>query len=480
MSESFLEYESHDAVGLAARVAAGDVTPDELLDAALERVRALNPTLNAIVIESEAAARAAIAEGLPAGPLRGVPFLLKDLHLGFTGVRTTSGSRLFEDFVADHDSELVARYRRAGLVIFGKTSSPEFGLSTSTESQLFGQTANPWNTTHTSGGSSGGASSAVAAGILPAANASDGGGSIRIPASCCGLFGLKPTRARIPAGPDLGEGWSGMSCMHAVTRSVRDSAALLDATHGPEVGAPYFAPPIARPFLEEVNTSPGRLRVAIQSAPWNGAPVHPDCRAAVEDAGKLLEALGHEVEDAPLEIDAQALGDATGTIISANLRASVLDRTAALGRELEEGDLEVITRIMLDGAASKGAEDYARSVRVLHGLTRSVERFMTNYDLILSPTMATPPLPLGVLSLSTPDLATYGRAIAGTVGFTQLFNASGHPAASIPLFWNDGGLPVGIQLAARFGDEATLFRTAGQLEEERPWFDRRPPRLPAS
>jgi amidase/6-aminohexanoate-cyclic-dimer hydrolase len=473
----FQENESHDAVGLAALVASGEVSPVELLDAALERVAARNPALNAVVIEMEQHARNAIADGLPDGPLRGVPFLLKDLHLGHAGARTTSGSRLFEDFVADHDHELVARYRRAGLVIFGKSASPEFGLTTSTESAVFGRTANPWNTRYMAGGSSGGASSAVAGGIVPAANASDGGGSIRIPASCCGLFGLKPTRARTPAGPDAGEGWSGMSCIHAVTRSVRDSAALLDATHGADLGAPYFAPPPARAYCEEVGAAPGRLRIAMQAEPWNGSPVHADCRAALEDAAKLLQQLGHRVVEARLEVDAQSLGRATGTIIAANVRASVLDRTTALGKDLEDGDVEPITRRMIDGAAARGADDYARAIRVIHALTRTVERFLEGYDLILTPTMATPPLPLGALSLSNPDLAAYARDIAATVGFTQLFNASGHPAMSVPLHWNTAGLPIGVQLAARFGDEATLFRLAAQLEEARPWFDRRPESL---
>jgi amidase/6-aminohexanoate-cyclic-dimer hydrolase len=269
---SDFDYESHDAVGLAALVASHDVSPTELLDAALERVDARNPELNAVVLEMEGAARAAIDAGLPEGPLRGVPFLLKDLHLLVEGQPTTYGSRLFEDFVADHDSEIVARYRRAGLVLFAKTTSPEFGLTTTTESTLFGATRNPWNLEYTSGGSSGGASAAVAAGIIPAANASDGGGSIRIPASCTGLFGLKPTRGRTPMGPDAGEGWSGMSCVHAVTRSVRDSAVLLDATAGPDVGAPYWAPEPTRPFADEVEAPPGRLRIAVQTATWNDAP----------------------------------------------------------------------------------------------------------------------------------------------------------------------------------------------------------------
>lgn len=471
----FDEYESYDAVGLAELCHSGEVHPSELLDAAMARAADHNPTLNAIVIDMEKQARSAIEEGLPEGPLRGAPFLLKDLHLLYRGERSTNGCVLFRDHVADHDSELVERYRRAGLVIFGKTASPEFGVTATTESALFGETRNPWNLAHSSGGSSGGASSAVSGGILPAANASDGGGSIRIPASCCGLFGLKPTRGRTPFGPDAGEGWSGMSCVHAVTRSVRDSAALLDVSQGPGAGAPYVAPPPERPYLAEVGADPGRLHIAVQRQPWNAARIHPDCVAAVEDAARLLEDLGHEVVEAPLQIDFGVLGPATGVIVSANLRAAVDERLQALGRELAEGDLEPITRSIYDAGGKHTAADYARAVRTIHAAGRTVAGHLEQHDLILSPTMATPPLPLGAISLSNPDRAAYGRDILATVGFTQLFNASGNPAASIPLCWNDAGLPIGVQLAARFGDEATLFRVGAQLEEARPWFERRPP-----
>ena len=472
-SAPFPEYESYDALGLADLVRRGEVTASELLDAAMARASDRNPSLNAIVIDMEKEARAAIEAGLPNGPLEGVPFLLKDLHLLYAGVRSTNGSVLFQDQVADHDSVLVERYKRAGLVIFGKSASPEFGVTATTESRLFGDTRNPWSLEHSSGGSSGGASSAVSGGILPAANASDGGGSIRIPASCCGLFGLKPTRGRTPMGPDAGEGWSGMSCVHAVTRSVRDSAALLDATHGADRGAPYRAPEPIRPYLQEVVEAPGRLRISIQRAPWNGSNIHADCLAAVDDAARLLEGLGHDVEDAPFAVDFSILGSATSVIMSANLRAAVTDRLGLLERELQDDDLEPITRSIYESASKRTAEDYARSVRTIHAAGRTVDAHFERYDLILSPTMATPPLPLGAISLSNPDLASYGRDIIKTVGFTQLFNASGHPAASLPLHWNDAGLPIGIQLAARFGDEAMLFRVSAQLEQERPWFDRR-------
>jgi amidase len=468
------EYTSHDALGLAALVERGQVTPEELLEAAIGRLEDVNPKLNAVVIPMFEEARRAAADGPPRGPLRGVPFLVKDLHVLCEGVRTTYGCRLFADFVPDHDSELMRRYRASGLVVFGKTATPEFGLTTTTESVLFGQTRNPWMPSHTSGGSSGGTSAAVAAGIVPAANASDGGGSIRIPASCCGLFGLKPTRARTPMGPDLGEGWSGMSAIHAITRSVRDSAALLDASAGPDRGAPYWAPPPARPFLDDVSEPPGRLRIALQTRTFNGAPTHPDCEAAARDAARLCEELGHAVEEAALEVDAQALGQATRVIMAANLAATLEDRARALGRELAQDDVEPMTWLIASMAKSAAAADYTRAVRAIHAVGRQVAGFLERYDVLLTPTMATPPLPLGELSLSNTDVGALLPKLEATVGFTQLFNASGNPAASVPLFWSEAGLPIGSQLVGRFGDEATLLRLAAQLEQARPWFGRRP------
>jgi amidase len=360
-------------------------------------------------------------------------------------------------------------------VLFGRTASPEFGLTSTTESTLYGATRNPWQQGHTAGGSSGGAAAAVAAGIVPAANASDGGGSIRIPASCCGLFGLKPTRARVPAGPRRGEGWSGMSTAHAVTRSVRDSAALLDAVAGPAIGDPYWAPPPARPFLAEVGADPGRLRIAVQTRAFNGAPVDPECAAAARDAADLCRGLGHEVEEADLAIDRELLARSAGTIISANLRAALLERADELGREVTTDDVEPLTWLMAEGAKSLGAADYASALHGIHRLGREVSAFLERFDLVLTPTMATPPLPLGRLALTRPDFAGLVDDLARTIGFTQLFNASGHPAMSVPLSESAAGLPIGVQFAARFGDEATLFRLAAQLEAARPWFDRRPP-----
>ncbi|MEM7411695.1 MAG: amidase [Myxococcota bacterium] len=470
------EYEAQDALALASWVRRGDVTPTELLEEAVRRVEERDGEINAVVIRAFAEARKAIEAGLPDGPFRGVPFLLKDLYAAWKGMRLTNGSRFFADDVSDFDTELVARYRRAGLVFFGRSASPEFGITTTTESLLFGQTRNPWNLEHTAGGSSGGAAAAVAAGILPAAHASDGGGSIRIPASCCGLFGMKPTRARVPAGPAVGEGWSGMSTAHAVSRSVRDNAALLDACAGPALGDPYWAPPPERPFLAEVGADPGKLRIALQVEAFNGATVHPDCQRAARDAAELCASLGHEVVDAKLEVDREALGRATQVLIAANLRASLLERAERLGRDFTEDDVEPMTFAMANLVTTADAATYAGAVRTIHAVGRAVERFFEGVDVLLTPTMATPPLPLGRVALTRTDTPGLLEDLGQTVGFTQLFNASGNPAMSVPLAWNEGGLPIGIQFAGRFGDEATLFRLAGQLEAARPWFDRTPPR----
>lgn len=468
------DYEDYDGVGLAKRVARGDVSPTELLDAAIARVEARDERFGAIVYRMFDVARAEIEAGLPEGPFRGVPFLLKDLHLGWPGVPLTNGSRLFADHVSKVESELVARYRRAGLVVFGRTHSPEFGLVTSSESALYGRTKNPWNLEHTSGGSSGGASTAVTAGYAPLANASDGGGSIRIPASCCGLFGMKPSRGRTPAGPVRGEGWCGMTAVHAVTRSVRDSAALLDATSAPDPGAPYQAQPPARPFLEEVGAPPGRLRISLQRATWNGTEVDPDCLTALEDAASLCRELGHEVVDEAFEVDARALGLATSTIIAVDTHAALTQRAEALGRPLAEEDVEPGTWAMASLGASRRGADLLAATRTIHAAGRQLADHLTRFDLVLSPTMAVPPVRLGVLSPSNPDRAEQLGTLLRSVGFTQLGNATGSPAMSVPLFWSESGLPIGAQFMGRRDDEATLFRLAAQLEAARPWFDRRP------
>ena len=469
------EFASYDGLGLAQLVRRGEVGPAELLDVAIAQVEAHNPELNAVICRLYDQARAATAAGLPDGPFTGVPYLLKDIGAHYEGAVTSNGSLLFKDNVVDHDSEITARLKRGGLVIFGKTNTPEMGLAPSTEPRLFGPTRNPWRLTHTAGGSSGGSAAAVAAGMVPMAHASDGGGSIRIPASCCGVFGLKPTRARNPMGPDAGEGWGSASTAHAVTRTVRDSAALLDVTSGPDVGDPYWAPPPARPFLDEVGRDPGRLRIAVTVTPWNGQPVHAECAEATMAAARLCERLGHHVEEARPDIDAKAHGMATFTLVCANIRAALETRAAALGRELVASDVERLTWARATDGYRARASEYARSMTMIHRVGRQIARFFTRYDLLLTPTMCQPPRPLGILDLMTDNEEAYTQAVLECIAFTSVFNSAGCPAMSVPLGWSRDGLPLSVQFAAHFGDEAGLFRLGAQLEAAQPWLDRRPP-----
>ncbi|TMQ28045.1 MAG: amidase [Candidatus Rokuibacteriota bacterium] len=469
------EFERYDGIGLAELVRRREVTATEVLEETIARIEARNPTINAVVTRMYDEARKAIAAGLPTGPFTGVPYLLKDLGALYTGVITAGGSRLFATDVANHDSELTARLRLAGLVIAGKSNTPEMGLAPSTEPRLFGPTRNPWKLSHSAGGSSGGAAAAVASGMLPMAHATDGGGSIRIPASCCGLFGLKPTRGRVSMAPDAGEGWGGASVIHAVTRTVRDSAALLDATSGAAVGDPYWAPPPARPFLDEVGREPGKLRIALNVNPWFPVTVDPECAEATRAAARLCAGLGHEVEEARPEIDESKWRQATRVIVAANVAATLDARAAALGRPLAQDDVERMVWERVSDARAFSAIDYAASVRVVHAVGRQVARFMQRYDIILTPTMCAPPQQLGVLDMMTTDANRYLAAVFASIGFTSLFNSTGQPAMSVPLAWSAAGLPLGVQFVGRFAEEAALFRLAAQLEAARPWAGRRPP-----
>ncbi len=471
----FNEYERYDALGLAELVRRGEVTPLELLEAAIRRVEARNPALNAVVMPMYDEARQRIAAGLPEGPLRGVPFLLKDLGLFYKGFPTTFGSRLFADFVPDHDSTLVNRYRRAGLVIFGKTNTPEFGITITTESQLYGACRNPWDLSRSSGGSSGGAAVSVAAGMVPVAHASDGGGSIRIPASCCGLFGLKPTRARVPVGPDVGEGWNGMSADHVISRSVRDSAAFLDVAAGPSTGDPYWAPPVAGPFGKAVERPPGKLQIAFTTAPPSGLPVDPQCVAAVSAAAKLCADLGHAVEEARPAFDFEPFQQAAVAIINANTGAMLDLRAKELGREVTQQDVEYVTWRTAQAGKSSSASDHVRALHVIHQVTRQVAVFFQKYDILLSPVLLKPPVPLGFLNTRSEEVRTYVKNLYSYFGFTNLFNATGQPSMSVPLYWTPDQLPIGLLFSGRFGDEALLLSLAAQLESACPWKDRRPP-----
>ncbi|MBX3146169.1 MAG: amidase [Gemmatimonadales bacterium] len=490
------EYLSYDGLGLAQLVEARQVSAEQLLEFALSRLDALNPVVNAVIHRMESSARAEAAAPNRGGPFGGVPFLVKDLGQTVQGERMRAGSRFLADYVSDHDSELMRRYRRAGFVTMGKTNTPEFGLTPYTEPMLFGPTRNPWDLSRTSGGSSGGSAAAVAAGIVPIASGGDGGGSIRIPASCCGLFGLKPSRGRIPTGPDAGEYWHGAVVEHVLTRSVRDSAAVLDAIHGADPGAPYLITDPERPYLEEVSRDPGQLRIAVTAHPFLGGSVHPDCRAALEDAARLLADLGHQVtEDAP-DIDGRAFSLAFLSMVAAETAAELREAEVELGRRASSSELEPETwaLTLLGGAIT--AEQLSRALRHLGTTARTVGRFFERYDVLVTPTLAVPPFPIGALQPKPWERSLVevlgklgsGRLIraaglleqmAGQVfdaiPYTPLFNATGQPGMSVPLAWNGEGLPIGIQCVARLGEEGTLYRLAGQLEQARPWFDRLAP-----
>jgi amidase len=463
-----------DATAQAELIRRKQLKPIELVDAAIARIERLNPTLNAVIIPMFELARSAANDPLPDGPFRGVPFLLKDLLASYAGVRMASGSLFLKEFVPEHDSELVVRLRRAGLVIVGKTNTPEFGILPTTEPRVFGPTRNPWSPGRITGGSSGGSAAAVAAGMVPMAHANDGGGSIRIPASCCGLFGMKPTRGRNPLGPDFGDIMNGLVAEHAVTRSVRDSAGLLDATAGPDIGDPYYAPPPVRPFFQEVGADPGKLRIAFTTTAPSGVPIHADCVRAVHEAAKLCAELGHAVNEAAPTVDAERLVNSFMAVWSVGC-AEIIEGAAFLtGRQPTSDQFEELTWVLAQQGRAISGPAYLLAVTALQSIARQVARFFVNYDIWLTPTLAEPPLPLGSFD-ARPGNPLYGlqRALA-FVPFTPLCNVTGQPAMSVPLFWNAEGLPVGTHFIGRFGDEAALFRLAAQLEAVRPWAARRP------
>jgi amidase len=464
-----------DATAQAQLVREKAVRPLELIDAAIERIERLNPKLNAVVTPMFDRARAEAAVVATEGIFGGVPVLLKDLLAEYGGVRYTAGSAFVDGrYVPEADSELTRRMRRAGLVVIGKSNTPELGILPTTEPRLFGPTRNPWNLGRTPGGSSGGSAAAVAAGLVPLAHANDGGGSIRIPASCCGLFGLKPTRGRTPLGPRYGDIFGGLVVEHAVTRSVRDSAALLDATAGPDLGDPYTPPPPARPYREEITRPPGFLRVAFTTRTATGVPVHDDCVRAARDAARLCEQLGHDVSEATPTLDGEAISQAFLAIWSAGVSWSIDDWARRIGQAPSVEHFEPLTWALYEMGRGQRASDYLLAIQDLQGVARQVAQFFVDYDVWLSPTLAEPPPPLGSFD-AAPDNPLQGLFRAAQfVPFTPLFNATGQPAISVPLAWNGEQLPIGVQFAGRYGDEATLFRLAAQLEQARPWAGRWP------
>jgi amidase len=462
-----------DGLGQAALVRRREVSALELVEAAIVRIEALNPVLNAVVHPSF---EAALDQAEPTGPFAGVPFLLKDLVVERAGTPFTEGSRFLAGNVSTFTSELAARLERAGLVVVGRTNSPEFGRAPTCEPLLHGPTRNPWDTSRSTSGSSGGSAAAVASGMVPMAHGNDLGGSIRYPASACGLFGLKPTRARVPLGPEYGDAVGGGAAEHALTISVRDSAALLDAVAGPMAGDPYPAPPAARPFLDEVGRDPGRLRIAWSARTAEGDLGHPDSVAAVHDAVALLTSLGHELVEAPLPGLTPKVGSAIGTVMNAAVAWIVGYWVRKLGREPGPDDLEPLTRAFWDEGRRVSAADYLLAVEDLQRFARVVAAFLGGYDGYLTPTLSEPPALLGeITSTATEPLRALERG-GRTVRYAGVVaNLTGNPAMSVPLWWNADGLPMGVHVLGRYGDEATLFRLAAQLEAARPWAGRRPP-----
>jgi amidase len=464
--------DSHDGMGLAEFVKKGEITSAELLECCIERAEKVNPEINAIAEKLYDTARKAIPSD---GLFSGVPTFVKDLFAPVAEARMTNGSIALGDAHPGMDDNLVSRLRKAGCNFIGTSTAPEFGASYTTESTRFGPTRNPWNTDHSCGGSSGGSAALVAARVVPFTHANDGGGSIRVPASCCGLFGMKPSRGRMPNGPLIGEGWGGFGTAHAITLSVRDSAALMDLTSGMDLGAPYASPNQSMSFLEAVNTPIRPLRIALVESmdPW---PSSPESLAAVRHAAKLCESLGHKVTQTVLPVNLYQFFDQCFDIIGTNTKNYVELLGQMRGKPVSLEELQVHTRIMIREKGDIGAIQYVRAIESMHALGRTFANYMNDYDVILTPTLAKPPVLIGTLDLldetkSSDDLM---NAYHSYSPYTCLFNATGQPAMSVPLYWTEQGLPIGAHFAGRFGDEETLFALAAQLEAAQPWFNNIP------
>jgi len=497
---SFPEYDQFDGTGLAELIKEGKISRLEVCEEAIRRAEKLNPKLNAIVTKTYELARET-AKGLSNdAPFSGVPFLLKDAHHALQGFPMSCGSVLLKTYVPRNDAEIVRRFKKAGLVILGKTNTPEFKLAYVTEPKAFGPTRNPWNPDYSCGGSSGGSAAAVASGIVPFASATDEGGSIRVPSSYCGLFGLKPSRGRNPVGPDFDEEWDGMSQSHVITRSVRDSAAMLDAVSGVEEGAPYGVPDKIRPFIEEVDSAPGKLRIAFYMRAAYGKNIHPECVAAVEHACKLLSSLGHEIVEAEPAFREEDAALDYSIVVIGNAAALVDKLTQIHGRSRARRDLELSNYTMYSIGRSLKALDFVKAKRRWRQFGTTMDQMLNRYDMLLTPTLGEPPVPVGSQQPGREDLFSMkvissfvGRMILssrklsstileqfvstmmkGQMPFTFIANITGQPAMSVPLHWSADGLPCGVQFIGRYGDEARLLRLAGQLEKAQPWFDRRP------
>ncbi len=471
-------HDQNDATSLAKQVAAGAVSPDELLDEALARVAAFNPNLNAVTLMQEDTARAAIKAGLPDGPFKGVPFLIKDLGAEAIDFPSHSGSNLLRNTQYRYDSEIYRRMRATGVVTFGRTTAPEGGVGPVTEAAVYGgPTRNPWDLTRTPGGSSGGSGAAVAAGIVPMAHGSDGGGSVRIPASNCGLFGFKATRARFPDGPMAGEGWAGMAIDGFLSRSVRDNATMMDACAGPDLGAPYAAPAMEMSYSAAIVRPPRRLRIAVCDTTFTGAPIDPACQTAVHEAAKTLEGLGHHITPGCPKADHEGMMRAWTNIVACGTANWINNSLKAKGRDQRQGDIQGVARGAMAMASKFSGAEYLAAVNKIHAYGREMAAAFDGYDIIVSATMAEPPALVGRFTHEREDYEQYRVGPGGVFEyspFCAVFNASGQPAASVPLYWTKDGLPLGVHLAAAFGEDATLIALCAELEQATPWAHRRP------
>ena len=466
------EYNRHDAVGLATLVATGEVTAAEVLQESMARIEATERPLNGVVATCFDDAHRNVDALLPTGPLTGVPYLVKDLNTWVRGMPATNGSRALANFVPDRDAVLVERLRTAGLILLGKTNTPEFGLNVCTAPALFGVTPNPFDPTRSAGGSSGGSAVAVATGVVPAAHATDSGGSIRIPASNCGLFGLKPSRSRVPLGNDQPEGLGGLSAGHAVTHSVRDSAVLLDATAGPLPGRVNEFRESAGPFIDALVRDMPDLRVALWTDGLAGEAVSKECARVAAEAAILCESVGCLVEEVRPPVEGGALRDALDVVFTTNIRQVVQAVLADQPAAVTEGLLEPITVACFEAGARHDGVAYEAALRHAQRVAHAMEEFFERFDLLLTPTLAEPPMPLGQLDMQTDDWDSYFQHLLDAIPFTPLFNVTGGPAASVPLGWSGDGLPIGVQFGAAVGSEATVLRLARELEQAKPWHDR--------
>jgi amidase len=471
----FADYDRYDALGLANQIAKKKISPGEAVDEAISRAERLNPKLNAIVFEAYDLARdAAKSKSLPRGPFRGVPILLKDMRAGAIGMPTRNGSRYIPSTPADHDSTLVARYRAAGLIPLGKTNVPEFGILPTTESRLYGPARNPWNRDHSTGGSSGGSACAVAAGIVPIAHATDGGGSIRIPASCCGLVGLKVSRGRITQGPDFADSTGGLSVDNVVSKTVRDTAAMLDATCGIDYGDPYTAPPPEGSYLDGIRRKPKRLRIAVSIKALDGKPLHGDVVAAVKKTAKLCESLGHIVEEKTPPLDPDVLIPAFMTLWASNVAFALEGLAKRTGLPPSTEVIEGLTLGLFHRGRHISAVELMGAKQAMTRAGRDMAQFHQAHDVWLCATLGAPPLRLGTIDVEEQNVEKAFAPILNYVPFTAMQNATGQPAIQLPLNMNKAGLPIGVQFVARYGGEMTLLKLAAELEKASPWADRRP------